>query len=149
MAGSDMGSVTQPMFPMRDFAISHGSHVPYLPFIAGLQSFYTEKLLLWPGFPPPGKSGVSAIFPAIKHQERGPNNRHHASFCSFAGNLVDKTCHLPYLPSGKRQKSFSFCQTEHCLPAQAYTCQNDHAVDPFSHMGIFLEIPYVMATFNI
>lgn len=24
---------------------------------------------------PPGKSGVSAIFPAIKHQERGPDNR--------------------------------------------------------------------------
>lgn len=59
---------------------------------------------------PPGKSGVSAIFPATKHQERGPDNRHHASFCFLAGNPIGKhdICRM----WSQRQESFP------CLPGR-------------------------------
>ncbi|WP_289197911.1 hypothetical protein [Bacteroides acidifaciens] len=74
---------------MRDFAIPHGSRVPHPPFIAGPRPFIRYSSLYATGFPP-GKSGVSAIFPAIKHQERGPDNRHHASFCFLQEILLTK-----------------------------------------------------------
>ncbi len=90
MTGSDMGSVHSLCFHE---GLRNSSWKPY-----AASSFYSRfPVLLYgttpfmPQASPPGKSGVSAIFPAIKHQERGPDNRHHASFCFFAGNLVDKT----------------------------------------------------------
>lgn len=102
---------------MRDFAIPHGSRVPHPPFIAGPRPFIRYSSFYATGFPP-GKSGVSAIFPAIKHQERGPDNRHHASFC-FSQEIL--SANMTYAVCGHNGKShFRVCPADHhYIPAQA------------------------------
>lgn len=79
---------------------------------------------------PPGKSGMSAIFPAIKYQERGPETGITLLFVFSQEILLTKhdTCRTCRPANGKNH--FLFCQTDHCLPTQACAGQNSHAADP-------------------
>ena len=61
MAGSGMG-LSLTYVSMMDFTIHHGSLVPFLPFIAGFLSCYTEKTFYATGFSLPVKAECLQYF---------------------------------------------------------------------------------------